>query len=252
MGTRLKGKVCIITGFASGIGEATAKLFAAEGALVVGCDTSIEGSKRVEDEIKSSGGTILAMAPYDLTKKTDCERLVAAAEERFGRVDVIFNNAGRAYFAWIEDMEDEWYKTIDQELNIVFRLTKAAWEALKKSRGVIVNTASVSGQFTYAALPGLAHTAAKGGVLAITKHFAMEGRQHGIRCNSVSPGLIKTAATSEFLNMKEFADPMLQKIMLNRSGTPEEVAAAVLFLASDDSSFITATDLRVDGGTMAW
>ncbi len=252
MNKRVEGKVAIITGIGSGIGRATAELFAREGANVVGCDISSSGAEQVVAEIRSTGGSIVSMHPCDLTLKADCEALIALAEDTYGRVDVIFNNAGRPYMAWIEDMEDEWYKTINEELHLVFRLTKAGWNSLKKTKGNIVNTASVSGQFTFKALPGLAHSAAKGGVLAMTKHLAMEGRKFGIRCNSVSPGVIETGATKGFLATKEFAEPMVDKIMLGRFGKPEEVAAAVLFLASDEASFITGTDLRVDGGTMAW
>jgi NAD(P)-dependent dehydrogenase (short-subunit alcohol dehydrogenase family) len=104
----------------------------------------------------------------------------------------------------------------------------------------------------YKMLPGLAHTAAKGGVLSMTRHLAMEGRVHGIRANSVSPGLIESTQTKPHLANPEWKQQMCERIMLDRAGTPEEVAAAVTFLASDEASFITGTDLRVDGGTLAW
>jgi NAD(P)-dependent dehydrogenase (short-subunit alcohol dehydrogenase family) len=158
-----------------------------------------------------------------------------------------------AYFAWIEDMSDEtWHNTINQELDLVFLLTRAVWPELIKSKGNIVNTASVSAWAGLELLPGLAHSAAKGGVLSMTRHLAMEGRTHGIRANSVSPGTIETNQTRFILDDPEWCKIQLGRAMLNRMGQPEEVASAVAFLASEDASYITGTDLAVDGGLRAW
>ena len=158
-----------------------------------------------------------------------------------------------AYFAWIEDMTDEmWTKTINEELNLVFLMTRAAWPELKKSKGNIVNTASLSAWAGIELLPGLAHTAAKGGVLSMTRQFAMEGRKHGVRANSVSPGTIETNQTRFILEDPEWSRIQLGRAMINRMGQPEEVAAAVAFLASDDASYVTGADIAVDGGVRAW
>jgi len=250
---RLAGKTCIVTGSGGSIGRATALRFSAEGANVVGCDIVAAGAEETVRLVEEAGGTMISVHPADLTVKVECERLVAAAVERFGSIDVLFNNGAMAYFAWIGEMSDDtWYKTINEELNLVFLLTRAAWPELMKSRGAIVNTASISAWMGLELLPGLAHSAAKGGVLSLTRHLAMEGRHHGIRANSVSPGTIETNQTRFILNDPSWSKKQLGRAMMNRMGQPEEVASVVAFLASDDASYVTGTDIRVDGGVLAW
>ncbi|WP_088306497.1 SDR family NAD(P)-dependent oxidoreductase [Novosphingobium sp. B 225] len=253
MSGRLEGKVCLITGTGGSMGGAAARLFAREGAKIVGCDLNPDTSRTCVEAVQAAGGEMVALEPCDLRDPEACSALVALALESFGKLDVLFNNAADAHIGWIEELSTEAFAaTLDAEVNIVFNLTKAAWPALQKKGGSIINMASVSAWITYQALPGLAHSAGKGAVLSMTRHLALEGRHHGIRANSLSPGLIETGATRELLAMPEFAGPMIDKIMLARPGQPEEVAAAALFLASDESSFITATDIRIDGGTTAW
>ncbi|MCP5383360.1 MAG: SDR family oxidoreductase [Sphingomonadaceae bacterium] len=253
MDDRLKDKTCIITGSGGSIGRAACLRFAAEGANVVGCDIAPEGAEETLRLVEDAGGSMISIHPADLTDKAQCERVVAAAVDRFGSLDVLFNNGAMAYFAWIEDMTDEmWSKTINEELNLVFLMTRTAWPELVKSKGNIVNTASLSAWAGIELLPGLAHTAAKGGVLAMTRQLAMEGRKHGIRANSVSPGTIETNQTRFILEDPEWCRIQLGRAMINRMGQPEEVAAAVAFLASDDASYITGTDIAVDGGVRAW
>ena len=250
---RFEGKVCVVTGSGGSIGRATALRMAAEGALVMGCDIVAKGAEETVRLVEAAGGKMASVHPCNLTRKEECERLVAATVERFGKLDVLFNNGAMAYFAWIGDMTDEtWHKTINEELNLVFLLSRAAWPELIKSSGCIVNTASVSAWLGLPDLPGLAHSAAKGGVLSMTRHLAMEGRLHGIRANSVSPGTIETNQTRFILDDPAWAARQLGRAMMNRMGQPEEVAAAVAFLASSDASYITGTDLRVDGGMIAW
>lgn len=250
---RFEGKTCIVTGSGGSIGRAAALRFASEGANIVGCDISTEGSLETVRQVEATGGRMISVHPCNLTDRTECDRLVAAAVDAFGGIDVLFNNGAMAYFAWIEEMSDEtWHNTINQELDLVFLLTRAAWPELIKSKGNIVNTASVSAWAGLELLPGLAHSAAKGGVLSMTRHLAMEGRKHGIRANSVSPGTIETNQTRFILDDPEWCRVQLGRAMLNRMGKPEEVASAVAFLASDDASYITGTDLAVDGGLRAW
>ena len=250
---RFEGKTCIVTGSGGSIGRAAALRFASEGANVVGCDISVEGSEETVRLVEAAGGKMISVHPCDLTKSAECDRLVAEAVCAFGGIDVLFNNGAMAYFAWIEEMSDEtWHNTINQELDLVFLLTRAVWPELVKSKGNIVNTASVSAWAGLERLPGLAHAAAKGGVLSMTRHLAMEGRTHGIRANSVSPGTIETNQTRFILDDPEWCKVQLGRAMLNRMGQPEEVANAVVFLASDDASYITGTDLAVDGGLRAW
>ncbi|OYU34322.1 SDR family NAD(P)-dependent oxidoreductase [Novosphingobium sp. PASSN1] len=253
MSDRLAGKVCVITGTGGSMGGAAALMFAREGAQIVGCDVNPDTARACVDRVHAAGGAMVSLEPCDLREPSSCEALVALALESFGKIDVLFNNAADANVGWIEDLtHDAFTATIDAEVNIVFNLTKAAWPALKINGGSIINMASVSAWMTYKVLPGLAHSAGKGAVLSMTRHLALEGRHHRIRANSLSPGLIETGATKALLAMPEFAEVMIDKIMLGRPGQPEEVAAAALFLASDESSFMTAADIRIDGGTTAW
>ncbi len=250
---RFEGKTCIVTGSGGSIGRAAALRIAAEGGQVVGCDIVAASAAETVRLVEQAGGTMISVHPCNLTAKAECERLVAAAVARFGAIDVLFNNGAMAYFAWIQDMSDEtWSNTINQELDLVFLLTRAAWPELVKSRGAIVNIASLSAWAGIEMLPGLAHSAAKGGVLSMTRHLAMEGRLHGIRANSVSPGTIETNQTRFILDNPTWCKVQLGRAMMNRMGQPEEVASVVAFLASNDASYVTGADVRVDGGVLAW
>lgn len=253
MKNRLENKVCIITGTGGSIGRAAAIRFAAEGALVVGCDYNSDAGQKTLDLILASGGSMISLHPADLTKMEECKKLVELAIQTYGRIDVLFNNAAMAHFNWIEDIsEDEWHMNTREEVDLVFFLTQAAWPYLKKSHGTIVNTASLSGHRTFKTLGALAHATAKMGIIGMTKQLAMEGREHGMRANSISPGVIETNQTQEQLKDKEWADYMIGKTLVSRLGKPEEVANTALFLASDESSFITGVDIKVDGGMSIW
>ncbi len=250
---RLTGKVCVITGTGGSMGRVAAELFAAEGAKIVGCDVNAEAAQACVDAVRDAGHDMVSFHPCDLTDVEDCRGLADLAVATYGGIDVLFNNASMAYFGWLEEISDrDWHRTINEEVDLIFYMTRAAWPHLKVRGGSIINTASVSAWAAYRVLPGIAHSAAKGAVLAMSRQMAMEGSQHGIRVNSVSPGLIETKQTRAFLEMPEWRAPMIDKIMLGRPGLPREVAATALFLASDESSFITAADIRVDGGTTSW
>ena len=254
MAGRLRDKVCIVTGTGDGMGRAAALLFCAEGAKVVGCDINAQKAEATLHEAKKAGGQMVSLQPSDLTKQDQCDALVKLALDTYGGIDVVYNNAAMAYFGWMDQFTvEEFARTMNEELVIVFRLCKIVWPHLiARGGGSIINVASTSAKIAYKVLPGIAHTAAKGGVLAMTRQLAMEGGKHNIRANTVSPGLIETAQTRVFLKMPEFLGPMMDKLMLGRVGKPEEVARAVLFLASDESSFMTGADIAVDGGTTAW
>ncbi len=253
MSGRLSGKVCIITGTGGSMGRDAAHVFAREGASVVGCDLSVDAAQATVDIVRAAGGTMASLQPCHLTNPGDCQALVDFAVRTFGRIDVLFNNAAMAYFNWIEDITDEeWDRDRREEVDLVFYLTRAAWPHLKTSHGVVVNTASLNALLSFKTLGSLAHTTAKAGIIGMTRQLAMEGREHGIRANSISPGLIETNQTREQLKDPEWAGAMLGKTPLGRLGRPEEVANVALFLASEESSYVTGVDIVVDGGMKVW
>jgi NAD(P)-dependent dehydrogenase (short-subunit alcohol dehydrogenase family) len=250
---RLRDKVCVITGAGGSIGREAALTFAREGALIAGSDLHIEGAEATVEAVRAAGGTMVSLHPCDLTKPSECKAIVDLAVSAFGRIDVLFNNAAMAYFNWLEDISDEeWDRNRREEVDLVFFLTRAAWPHLKASRGVIVNTASLTALMSFKSLGSLAHTTAKAGIIGMTRQLAMEGRDHGIRANSISPGVIETNQTREQLKDPEWAGYMLGKTLLGRLGRPAEVAKVALFLASDDSSYVTGVDIVVDGGMKVW
>ena len=253
--TRLAGKVAIITGIGSGMGRAAALLFAAEGAHVVGCDIDSASCEATLAAIRTTGGTAKALGGCDPSVPAEAQRLVEFAVATYGGVDIVYNNAAAVRFAWIEDMtHEDWQVTMRGELDIVFNVVKAAWPHLKhRGGGSIINCGSVSGKIAYEVLPALAHSAGKGGVIAMTKQLAMEGGKHGIRVNSISPGLVRTGATAPLIDNADWFAPMKRKLMLNgRVGKPEDVAYCALYLASDESTWVTGADFAIDGGTTAW
>ena len=251
MAKRLQNKVCVITGTSGSIGRAAALRFAEEGAMVVGCDTNATAGQETVDLVRAAGGHMVSLHPVDLG--ADRQRLVDFAVREHGRIDVLFNNAAMAHFNWIEDItEDEWRLNTRNEVDLVFFLSKSAWPHLKQSGGTIVNTASLTGHRVFRTLGGLAHATAKMGIVGMTKQLAMEGREYGMRANSISPGVIETSQTREQLKDKEWADYVIGKTLVGRLGKPEEVANVALFLASDESSFVTGIDIKVDGGMAVW
>ena len=176
MSNRLENRVCIITGVGGSMGREAALTFAREGALVVGCDLHVDAAEAAVEAVRAAGGTMVSRHPCDLTTPSDCKALVDLAVSTFGRIDVLFNNAAMAYFNWLEDISDEeWDRNRREEVDLVFFLTRAAWPHLKASRGVIVNTASLSGHISFKNLGSLAHSTAKAGILAMTRQLAMEG-----------------------------------------------------------------------------
>jgi NAD(P)-dependent dehydrogenase (short-subunit alcohol dehydrogenase family) len=254
MGDRLAGKIALITGTAGGQGRAAALLFAAEGASVVGCDRKGEEAAQTVAMVQDAGGQMTSMQPVDLGDSSAARAWVAAAAAVHGGFDVLYNNASAPRFASIAAMTDEeWRFTMRNELDLMFYVCSAAWPHLvARGGGSIINTGSICGISSLPQTPGsIAHATTKAGVIAMTRELALEGGPHNIRANCVSPGIIDSPATAAQLESPGFRDAHLESLMLKRIGTPGDVASAALFLASDESAWMTGANLVLDGGFSA-
>jgi NAD(P)-dependent dehydrogenase (short-subunit alcohol dehydrogenase family) len=246
---RLKDKVALITGAGSGIGRATALLFSREGAAVVCVDVNENAARETASQIENS-----ISVRADVSKASDCEQMVAAAEKKFGKLNVMFNNAGIMHAEdddAVSTSEKVWDLTLNVNAKGVFLGCKYGIPALKRAGGgSIINTASFVAHLG-AATPQIAYTASKGAVLAMTRELGIIHARQNIRVNALCPGPLKTELLMAFLNTEAKKQRRLVHIPMGRFGEAEEIAKAALFLASDDSSYITGTDFLVDGGITA-
>jgi meso-butanediol dehydrogenase / (S,S)-butanediol dehydrogenase / diacetyl reductase len=249
---RLAGKVALITGTGGGMGRAAAVLFAGEGARVVGCDINPEGSAETVELAVKAGGEMTAMAPVDLGDPDAAADWVGRAAAVDGGIDVLYNNASAIRMAPIDQLSvADWEFTLRNELDTVFFVTRAAWPHLvARGGGSIINVGSIAAMRGVEFVEQNAHSAAKAGCAALTLQFVAEGGRHRIRANTISPGLIHTPATDPVIsNPPElFQRMVLDRIPMGRVGRPEDVARVALFLASDESEWISGANIVVDGG----
>ncbi len=250
---RLDGKVALITGAASGIGRQTALLLASEGARIAGVDVTSEANEETAAMVREAGGDIVALQA-DISNAGDCERMVASTEEHFGKLDVLFNNAG---VMLSEDGDAEstdervWDLTMAINVKGVFFGCKYGIPAMRRAGGgSIINTASFVA-LVGAATPQLAYTASKGAVLSMTRELAVIHARENIRVNALCPGPLRTELLMKFLDTEEKRNRRLVHVPMGRFGEADEMAKAVLYLASDDSSYVTGTEFMVDGGLTA-
>ena len=248
---RLEGKVALISGGARGQGAAEAKLFAGEGAKVVFGDILDDLGQQVEAEIHEAGGEALYIH-LDVTNAADWASAVEAAVSRYGRLDVLVNNPGITIRKNVEDTtEEDWDRIMAINAKGVFLGTKQAIPAMRESGGgSIVNISSTAG-LVGSPYSGASYAATKGAVRLFTKATAIQYAKEGIRCNSVHPGLLETPMTQDMLADAAHREERTQRIPLGRVGTAEDVAYGVLYLASDESSFVTGSELVIDGGATA-
>lgn len=248
---KLLGKVAIITGSGQGLGEAMAKKFASEGASVVVCDINIEEAKRVVEEIKNLGGKAVA-SQTDVTNRQAVQNLVENTIKDFNAVHILVNNAGiTRHFSLLETKEEDWDVVIDVNLKGVFNCTQAVLrQMMEQQYGKIINISSICGEGAWTEGKGN-YSAAKAGVSQLTKVTAREAGSYGINVNGIAPGIIMTPIVS-FRRGKEEMENYLEKwrqtTILGRVGEPDDIANMALFLASDESKYITGQVIHVDGG----
>ena len=243
----LKNKVAIVTGSRRGIGKAIALALAKAGANVVVSDINLDDCNKVVEEIKAINGNALAVKA-DVSNPEDVSQMINLTTEKFGKVNILINNAGIYMQKSLTDVtEQDFDRTLDINLKGVFLCSKAVVpEMIKQGKGKIINIASIAGQVGFA--NSSAYCASKGAIINITRELALELAQYKINVNAIGPGVIETDMTKDLLEDKATKETLLANIPLSRIGKPEDIANAALFLASDNSDYITGITLFVDGG----
>jgi NAD(P)-dependent dehydrogenase (short-subunit alcohol dehydrogenase family) len=251
----LAGKIALITGAASGIGEASARVFSEAGAAVVLVDVREDALRRTADMVRAAGGAVTAVTA-DLAQPDAAERAVHAAVTAYGRLDVLFNNAGVGTMVVGGTVETialaDWDLAQDVNVRAMYLMSRAAVPHMRAAGGgSIVNTASVSAFRASRERPTHAYAASKGAVLALTRAMAVSYGRDRIRVNAICPGVIRTRLTADIVDRAEREAAEGRGIPLGRIGEPDDVARCALFLASDDAAFITGAHIVVDGGALA-
>jgi len=244
----LDGRIAIVTGGAGGIGFESAKALQQNGAKIVIIDIDDEAGNNVAKELGAD------FFKVDLTKSEQVAKLAADVRSKYGRIDIAFNNAGIAVGVPSEEETDaQWHKVIDINLNAVFYCCREFGKVmLEQGKGSIINTASMSGIISNTPQPQSAYNVSKAGVIMLTKSLAGEWAKRGIRVNAIAPGYVRTKMTELGMSNKEWYKIWKEFTPMDRVGEPEEIAPAVVFLASDASSYFTGSILTVDGGYTVW
>jgi NAD(P)-dependent dehydrogenase (short-subunit alcohol dehydrogenase family) len=256
MPNRLQGKIAAVTGIGAGIGRGIALRFAAEGATVVGCDIVPEAAAQTVTAAERVGTPIESVHPVDLTDPADVQRYVAAAAAANGQIDVLVNAAAiqpRMAPVWEMDYQTQFRPTLAGEIDLVFLTCKAAWPYLVAAgQSSVINFASVNSFRGSRHLAMTAHCAGKGAILAMTRQLAIEGGPDGVRANTIAPGLIQTSATEAAgATSGEMARTIAARTLLGRLGEPDDVAWCAVYLASEESRWVTGANFPVDGGVTA-
>lgn len=249
----LTGRVALVTGGASGIGLSTAQLLAQYGADIVIADINLGTAEQAIADFRAMGRNALAVRA-DVTLSSEVNHMVNQALVEFGKIDILVANAGICVNTPSEDTSDEdWLRVINLNLNGVFWCCRAVGKhMLERESGAIVNVASMSGSVVNRPQPQAAYNASKAGVIQLTRSLAVEWATRGVRVNSVSPGYTSTELTKRGLNTANWGEIWTEMTPMRRLATPEEVAYAVLYLASDTASYTTGSDLILDGGYSSW
>jgi meso-butanediol dehydrogenase / (S,S)-butanediol dehydrogenase / diacetyl reductase len=249
---RLEGKVALVTGTGGRQGRVIAKLFAAEGATVVGCDIDGGAAEATVAAVREAGWEMDSTHPVDLGDGAAAKAWVDGGVERHGGFDILYNNASTPKLGPLATTTwESWQFTMRNELDLIYHVTHAAWPHLvARGGGAILNTGSVAGMI--GDLNGFAHAATKGGVIALTRQLAAEGAPHNIRVNTISPGLVVQEGPVPVVQMgSELMQRMIDRQLIPRPGVPLDVAYCALYLVSDESTWVTGANFVVDGGLTA-
>jgi NAD(P)-dependent dehydrogenase (short-subunit alcohol dehydrogenase family) len=229
-------------------------LFARQGAKVFGADINLETAQATAAEAEAAGFPLAGVTKVDIAQETGIRQWISESAAGAGGIDILVNVAADVRWGWIEDVTlADFRYTLQMVADAIFVACNAVWPEMKRrGGGSIINISSANAHQALRGSPALSYVAGKGAVTSMTRQLAMEGAPHGIRANTIAPGLIVSAGTREVISDPERAEQLRQSHMIARLGAPKDIAWAVLYLASDEASWVTASDIRVDGGATQW